>query len=250
VQSLQKQGRLQVSDTGETVPWLCPSHPDNLVLEKNALRELVRNNPVDGIHLDYIRYQNVHLCYCKGCRSRYEASVGVKTRVWPNDVTRGALIRSYRQWRCAQITRLVRDVSALARQIDPRIQISAAVYGKYPSCVDSVGQDWAEWMRAGYVDFVCPMNYTEDTRKFDELVRAQLDLPSANGKIFPGIGVTATESQLDSAQVIDQVNALRKAGAKGFALFDLNRTLESDILPVLRSGLTAEVLSLDANARQ
>jgi hypothetical protein len=51
--------------------------------------------------------------------------------------------------------------------------------------------------------------------------------------------VTASESRLDAAGVIDQINLLRSHDAAGFALFDLDATLAREILPVLRLGLTA-----------
>jgi len=41
------------------------------------------------------------------------------------------------------------------------------------------------------------------------------------------------------AAVVDQIAALRQSGALGFVLFDLNRTLAEDTLPVLRLGTTA-----------
>jgi hypothetical protein len=56
--------------------------------------------------------------------------------------------------------------------------------------------------------------------------------------VYPGIGATATESRLDTVQVMDQIVALRKEGAPGFALFDLNRVLEKEVLPILSLGLT------------
>jgi hypothetical protein len=57
-------------------------------------------------------------------------------------------------------------------------------------------------------------------------------------RIFPGIGVTATESRLSAVQVIDQVLACRRTGAGGYALFDLSPALESEVLPALRKGLS------------
>jgi hypothetical protein len=39
--------------------------------------------------------------------------------------------------------------------------------------------------------------------------------------------------------VIDQIQAARRAGCPGFALFDLDTTLRQEILPVLRMGATA-----------
>jgi len=40
--SLKTAGRLQVTKTGETIPWLCPSHADNIEYEVGAIRELAR----------------------------------------------------------------------------------------------------------------------------------------------------------------------------------------------------------------
>ena len=239
VASLRKQGRLQVSDSGQTLDWLCPSHPDNLRMEKDAVREVVSTYDVDGIHLDYIRYPDSHACYCPGCRTRFEQSVGRPLTQWPPPGTALLLRKKFRDWRAAQHTRLVQDLSVATKRINPDIEISAAVFGRYPLCVDSVGQDWGLWLRNGYVDFVCPMNYTTDGERFSELVRDQLALPGANGRIFPGIGATAAESRLDELEVIEQINALRDAGAAGFVLFDLNPIMEKEILPVLRLGITA-----------
>jgi len=84
------------------------------------------------------------------------------------------------------------------------------------------------------------MNYTAELGKFASYVQSQVSLPAGKGRIWSGIGVTATESQLDPAQVIDQVTVARQAGASGFVLFDLNRTLERDVMPVLRLGATSE----------
>jgi hypothetical protein len=58
--------------------------------------------------------------------------------------------------------------------------------------------------------------------------------------VLPGIGVTAAESRLDPVQVIDQIQAVRRSGSPGFALFDLDTTLRAQVLPVLRLGVTAE----------
>ena len=52
-----------------------------------------------------------------------------------------------------------------------------------------------------------------------------------------GIGVTANESKLSAAQVVEQINLAHGAGFAGVALFDLDDTLVESIFPVLRLGL-------------
>jgi len=132
LKKLRKQGRLQVTDKGEILNWLCPSNPENVRREKDAIREIVKNYGVDGIHLDYIRYNDGHVCFCDTCRDAYARDTGRAPAPWPPPADQWAVRKEYYRWRQGQITQFVRDVSALTRAIRPGIRISAAVYGKYP----------------------------------------------------------------------------------------------------------------------
>ena len=114
--------------------------------------------------------------------------------------------------------------------------LTAAVYGKYPACVTSVGQDWRSWLDLSLVDYVVPMDYTESPTKFLELLAVQALKRSHARRTIVGIGVTANESRLDARQVIDQIVMTRRFGFAGNALFDLDVTLENRILPYLRLG--------------
>lgn len=233
--------RLQVSDTGKTLNWLCPSHPVNRKLELDAILEVARLYDIDGVHLDYIRYPNSHACYCNGCRRRFMTATGAVVKSWPSGAKKGETGRAYNRWRILQISSFVAQCRQALRKADKRIKLSAAVYGKYPSCATSVAQDWSAWIQSGLLDFICPMDYTEDNSRFRSYVREQKDLSGPyRTRLVPGIGVTATESRLDAVQVIDQILELRNAGAGGFVLFDLNTVLESEILPALSLGATSQ----------
>lgn len=200
---MKRAGRLLKSSGGATLNWLDPARADNQDLERAAIRELVRKFDVDGLHLDYIRYPP----------GAAEKNPGA-------------------------ITEFVRKVREDVKAIRPDVKLSAAVWGQYPSCVRSVGQDWAAWLKNGYVDFVVPMNYTTDRYEFESLLRAQLALPNARGRVYAGIGVSAAESQLRADQVIEQILALRRMGSPGFVLFDMSRPVLDDTLPMLRRGPT------------
>jgi len=247
VAAMRKAGRLQVTDTGKELEWLCPSHPDNVALELKAVSEVLNRYPVDGIHLDYVRYPGDNACFCTGCRRRFGQRLGEEIRGWPRSAYSGNLSGKYDAWRSEQITVFVRAVHDLVKKAGVPtfptsrrvgIGISAAVYPEYPGCINSIGQDWGRWLKEDLVDFVCPMDYTVNNGAFKNLVRRQLALANAGGRVFPGLGVTAMESQLSPDQVIEQIAQTRAAGAGGFVLFDLNRTLEKDVLPILSFGIT------------
>ncbi len=236
VEALDRAGRLQRDAEGRRVRWLCPSNPENLRSEKESLRDVLARYPVAGVHLDYVRYPDGDSCYCDGCRRRFEADLGRRVAVWPDEAHGGPLTTRYREWRARQITALVRDVSVFARRMRPGIEVSAAVFGKYPACRDNVSQDWVEWVRRGYLDFVAPMNYHDDPGWFRDILRNQCGQVPSPARLLPGIGVTATESRLDAVGVIEQIEAARRAGTAGYALFDLSPVLEHEVLPILGEG--------------
>lgn len=152
---------------------------------------------------------------------------------WPTAVASGELKTAWTEWRVQQITRLVRLLHKRARQIKPNIKISAAVFGGYPACVTSIGQDWVAWANAGYLDFVCPMNYTEDTTYFTDLLENQLSLLPKGFTIYPGIGATATNSLLTADAVIGQIYLARFLGAAGWTIFDYSVDSSDTVLPAI-----------------
>lgn len=235
----RKAGRLQVSPSGTTISWLCPSHPANQAFELSLIRELASRYPqLDGIHLDYTRFKSQDYCYCTGCRTRFTQATGTSILRWPADVRSGTKQAAYKQWRRDLLTRFVADIRQEVRKLDPKMKLSASVYPIYPGVRESIAQDWGEWLRLGLLDFVCPMSYTASLEKFIEWYRKQVSYPGVKGKVYAGIGVTSMECRLNAVETISQINALRQEGATGFTLFEANPTLKNDLLPYLKMGVT------------
>ena len=232
VGKLRAEGRTQVSVSGQPHDWLCPSHPENIELELESMLEVARKYDVDGLHFDYIRYPNGNYCYCDGCRQRFQEQTGLTVVNWPRDGSSGPLRGQYRDWRCEQITKLVAAVHREAKKIKPDIKISAAVFGSYPSCRESVGQDWPEWIKAGYLDFVCPMDYTQSDLSFTNLVADQLRRVDGRIPVYPGIGAW----RLTPDRVVGQIHHARSLGAPGFTIFNLDAGAATSVLPAVAAG--------------
>jgi len=231
--SMRKQGRAQKNARGEPQNWLCPSDPANIALELSTIAEVVSRYDIDGIHLDYIRYPDANSCYCAGCRARFEKWSGQPVAKWPAEVLSGTRENSFKKWRSLQITEFVRKVRAEIRQIKPNVQLSAAVYPKYPDCLESIGQDWGLWLKEGTVDFVCPMDYFPNVSSFRETVGRQLAMQTKGRRIYPGLGVTLDEGDLKREVFLGQLRTLRELDSGGFMLFDLNPSLADNFLPLL-----------------
>ena len=193
----KKGWRLKLA-SGKLTEYLDPSNPSVRAYVLSAVEELQSRYSVSGIHLDFVR--------------------------WGEGTVRPANASQH-------VTQFVAEARRRVRR--PK-WLTTAVYGKYPQCVGSVGQDWEGWLDLNLVDYVVPMDYTESLPAFSALLAQHARTRAHARKTIAGLGVTANESRLDARQVIDQINLSRRAGLAGNALFDLDATLEKNILPYLR----------------
>ena len=185
---------------GRLTEYLDPSNAAVRARLIAAIDEIQAKYAVDGIHLDFVRW--------------YERSAK------PPDAA-------------AVVTRFVAEAR---RHVARPRWLTTAVLGKYPACVASVGQDWSSWLSANLVNYVVPMDYTESAEKFESFAAQHAQSKSHARRTIAGIGVTANESRLDARGVIGQIGISRRHGLAGNALFDLDVTLEKQILPYLRMG--------------
>lgn len=135
-----------------------------------VLEDIVGRYPIDGLHLDYIRYPNEPAGgiarpedYPRDARTlaRFQAETGQTPEAAPEE---------WNRWRTEQLTELVRGIRRMVDSNKPYIDVTAAV-GPVPEDARSRHfQDVRTWIDEGLVDAVFPMNYTKDPRVFDERV--------------------------------------------------------------------------------
>ena len=236
---LKEAGRLQVTFAGKPrEDWLCPSHPENRKLEIDAMVEIGTKYDVDGVHFDYIRYPDADGCFCAGCRERFEKVIGRKVADWPADVRRKKdLGDPWLDFRRSNITAVVAAVSETLRKTRPKVRISAAVFPNWTLDRDRIGQDWKLWCDRGYLDFVCPMDYTPWPAEFEDLVERQVRWA---GKVpcYPGIGLSVWTPACDTLKLIDMVALTRRHKTGGFTVFEYAAPEAREVLPLLGKGLT------------
>ena len=201
--------------------------------------EVARRYDVDGLHFDYIRYPDSEHCFCAGCRQRFEQAARTTLGSWPGDVlARSPLHQQWLEWRRGHITAVVKAVSAQARAINPNIKISAAVFPRWTTDRASIGQDWKLWCERGYLDFVCPMNYTPSDRNFENMLAQQVQW-AGSVPCYPGIGVSASSSKFGVDRAIAQIQIARRHRTGGFIIFNYGVPESRDLLPLLGLGVTS-----------
>ena len=238
VAQLRAEHRLQMSDTGEDEPWLCPSNPLNAALERDALVEVARNYAVDGIHFDYIRYPDGRHCFCPPCRERFEHATGKAVVKWPADVqVKGVRREEWIKWCQENINTVVRTTSEEVRKVRPGIKVSAAVFRQWDQDSRTIMQDWKLWCERGWLDFVCPMDYTESETGYDSWIRQQKTWAGPAG-LVPGIGITSSRTTLAPDATVRQIEITRRHETQGFILFNYGEREAREIIPALGLGPT------------
>ena len=229
-------GRTQVSVRGKPSSFLAPHLQENFELERDAMLEVVRKYDVDGIHFDYIRYPNADCDFSDSARKAFEQWLGEPVALWPTACYSGDLRPKYNEWRRGNITRLVRAVYEGAHAIKPQIAVSAAVFGNWERSPDSIAQATLQWSMDGWLDFVCPMNYTASDDTLSDLLTGQTIAVAGRVPIYCGIG---SWQHADPAATARQIDMTRALGADGFVCFSHNPRFADVFLPALGLGTTA-----------
>jgi len=217
---LRAEGRLQEGPAGQRIDWFCPSQEINFEAIERLMLEIATRYDVDGIQYDFIRYPNALGCFCAKCRAGFEKATGKPVAHWPTDVTKGPRQAEWTEYRCGRISALVQRVSTRLRKEAPKVKISAAVFRDWPACRESVGQDWVRWCREGWLDFVCPMNYTLDPKLFAERTTIHRQALPAGFPLIEGIGIQSGSGTMnDAGRLAVQIALARRHGAVGFAGF-------------------------------
>jgi uncharacterized lipoprotein YddW (UPF0748 family) len=208
--------------------FLDPGHPDALDYTVKTYLQVVKNYDVDGIHLDYSRYDGLGFGYNETNVARFNARYGTTGLPQPEDPR-------WMQWRRDQTANLVRKIYLKTLAIKPGVKVSSAVitWGGGPVAPDDwektsaysvAGQDWREWLKEGILDMVVPMNYFCEWKPNEQLWYNQWiewEKDNQYGRqiiIGPGVFLNYIEQSLEQIRRA-QAPSARGNYAAGVSLF-------------------------------
>jgi uncharacterized lipoprotein YddW (UPF0748 family) len=224
-----REGRVQLTHEGKPAPeagqgchWMCPSDERNRELEKRAMLEPITRYDADGIHFDYMRFPNRQFCFCPRCRALFEKQTGAANVNYPEDVLgtgwhdKGPWVLAWAEFRRGLISSLVREISEEARRLKPSVKVSLASWASTWGALRDVAQDWFQWVDEGWLDFICPMDYSPDVECVRRAVQQQVGFAGARAPVYAGLGAFLLPSPKELAA---QIQAARSVGAGGFCTF-------------------------------
>lgn len=197
--------------------WISPSIPEAREFLLNLFSELVCKYNVDGIHLDYIRYEvqsPVPYGYSQYSRDLFMKQYGID----PLTIDRLSFHQyEWEMFRERQVNSFVQSAALRLKSLKSNLIISAAVGSEPETSRTNLMQNWVNWVDNKWVDFITPMAYSDKNERFANLIGLERNAAGSKAIIAPGIGLHMQKTNVE--QTVQQVGLTRERNASGATLF-------------------------------
>ncbi len=195
------------------------------------IEEIARNYNVDGIHLDYCRYPGKEFIYDINLKNNffriytiYPESLNTfkNIRIFGNGID--IIKQKYKEFPKYELNKLIKDIYLSVKEINPNIDVSAAVFANVKVAENNLYQNWWEWIFYDYIDFVIIMAYSPSLnilKKQMEAIKGKVNLD----KLVIGLA-TYNQSLYNVRNNRDYLYSLYN-DIKGFCLFS-NKSIMDD----------------------
>ncbi len=211
--------------------FLDPAIPEAREYIAKITADIANRYPVDGIHLDYIRYPGKDWGYSDRALAIYSEDTGARGRPAQSDA-------KWLDWKREQVTKTVRLIRAAVKKARPSARVTAATiaWGDCPNdfaqsrAYRETCQDWKGWAEEGILDANIPMNYRQETSASSaEQYRKWI----AGFKKWGGdkpfyVGIAAYLNTPE--HTAQQIKGALKRDADGYVLFSFNDSKCRDAL--------------------
>lgn len=208
---------------GSPMGYISPAHPAARQWLVGVVRELISGYSPDGLVFDYLRYANRPHRLDADSEHRFQSSL-------PPDCSPDEEQRLLQRFKEAELTELVRMLAETARQLDPRLRLSAYVWGHHVANNHLIAQVWPEWVAAGYLDEINVSGYCHRQKYGDRYleefrkrmlgaVELNRSLPK-NAALSFALGVVTSHGSAESADDIRQYQRIsQELGMNGWSYF-------------------------------
>ncbi|MCX6563633.1 MAG: family 10 glycosylhydrolase [Candidatus Aminicenantes bacterium] len=225
------------SPEGEMVGEVNPALPEVRAYEISLMIEILKQYPVDWVHLDYIRFpsspREVYFSWDPRTRALFKDHAGLDPIEMKARDSGNIMWNEWIEWNAGHVTAFVRELKAEVAKLDRPVKISAAVFPSADEAKVLIGQDWPRWVKEGWIDMLCPMLYTNHSGFFEKYTRRAVEVGRGKSLVCPGIGIGTSHNQNTPQGMLDQMTLSRKLGGDGVIFFS-SASLTADFLKKLK----------------
>lgn len=213
--------------------FLSPSAPQSRELVSKIMKYIASNYNIDGLLLDYIRYDEVFnedFLSKKYFRLYYLEKYG-KEPSWnlpKNDPT----FAEWQLWRESQVTQSVEMIKKEVHSVRPNIHIGASVFRTEGEGRLVKMQDWRLWDSNGLIKYVCPMLYTDTPSDLHTWLESETDKNTRNDYLYVTLGANKFSNP---DNIFSQAGVLSDRYIPGLNIFALTHYKQDNFKDLTKS---------------
>src|SRR6185437_1435217 len=198
--------------------YVSPLQPEAAAHNQAVVADIARLYPVDGIHLDYVRYPSDQFDYSRFAIAAFRADM--RTRISPalrHELDEQDVVdlfaypdrfpNEWKTFRRSELSSMLMRLRTAVKTARPDALFTVAAAPDAQEAFDQRLQDWRTWLEQRVIDAVCPMAYTQEADRFAEQIAAARDIAGGNA-VWAGIGAY----RLRPEQTIENIQAARRLG--------------------------------------
>jgi len=240
--------------------FIDPANPEVQQFLLNYYTELVTKFPkLKGVNLDYIRYPvsstDLDTGYTAYAMKEFAASLG-KTLSDTTDLSK--LVKSFKklfnvaynldykqnlekwnEYRQNKVTAFVKSLSDNLRKVRSGVIISTAVFASITEAKEQKMQDWASWIRLGYIDIATPMAYYDSAVQVSTKVSDMINI--TGDKCYNYAGIAPSYRGFAAYENANHALGAFSGGSTGYVIFASQNFLpDEDVQAYLLSGINSK----------
>jgi len=202
--------------------FMSPSLPGARAYMRTVLKELLDGHDVDGLLLDYIRYDE-ETPDDDASRTQFQlermglAKPSTFMAPAPSSLSDEARRRDYQLWREAQVSQFVADVSQLCRNRRRPIPLAVSTFRGESYARLRKMQNWRHWADNGWTQVTTSMLYTGELADLKRWIRQETDQGRRAPEFLPILGLHRMDDPL--ADTLEQIQYIRDENLSGFMFF-------------------------------
>ena len=212
--TVDEDGKKMPNNTHEGA-FLDPGIPQVQEYTLNILKDIATNYDVSGIQLDYIRYPDSLYGYNPIALEYYKSSS----------------YNNYPEWKQSQINSFVNKAFIMLKNIDPKLQVSAAVFGNQQKAINKFSQNWKTWLSGSYIDKIYVMAYNTSDDSFKEVLQGINDVDKTRTTII--LRAWIDRGKYSVHQINRKVSISKKMGFTNFGFYSYSGLIKNNYLPHL-----------------
>ncbi|GEM_PF-2531723 len=218
---------------GKDTRFISPASRLGRALMVHLVDDLSKRYPIDGLMLDYIRYDE-EIPDDDLSRSRFGEDYQKKHgRSAPQKMLPGS--EDWLQWQLWREQQVHATVEAIARKLRvnrPEARLSAAVFRGEREARLIKMQHWRHWANNRWIDWPAPMLYTAQVEELQKWVGWETDNGTRKHWFFPILGVHRMNQK---EALLQQWRYLREQNAPGAMIFAMSH-MDKAFLDTLKHG--------------